>query len=150
MKRLFVSYAHADDDLVERVLRMLQAHLGSHHTDQFDLWKDRQRLLAGHDWDAEIRQALAASHFGLLFVSPDFRCSRYIQSVEFQALKDRAIVVGTRRVDFDTQADPELRKLQCYLHRTPRGRELFFSQCRTAQEKEDFVFGLYQQILGRL
>jgi hypothetical protein len=150
MKQLFVSYAHKDHDLVEKVLNGLKDHLGSHTSLQFDLWKDNERLLTGQNWDQEIRKALAAADFGLFFVSPAFRCSHYIQTVEFQGLQDRAIVVGTRQVCFKTQLDPALAAMQIYRHRTPRRGELVFSQCRTAQDREDFVFGLYQQILGRV
>ncbi len=149
-RTLFLSYAHHDRGLVNNLAQDLRHHLGCCTKWEFELWQD-SGIVCGTFWDQEIRKALQRSAVGLLMVSPAFRCSRYITSVELpELLKKRCLAVGTRPVCFDTQLDPALQGMQFHRLDTPRRGAISYSECRTRQEREQFVNALYQQVLARL
>ena len=75
--RYFVSYAHADEPLPERLLAELRKQLGACKDYHFVPWRDTG-LLIGEKWHDEIQNAVRDCDFGLLLLSPAFLGSRYI------------------------------------------------------------------------
>jgi hypothetical protein len=149
MKKLFISYAHADRALTQPLLDLLNANLGACERNDYDVWIDT-KIACGSAWDDSIRAELAAADLGLLLVSPSFRVSRYIQTVEQSALLNKAVAVGLKLMDYGTQLGPELSQIQIYRHLLPRSGETVFSQLTNRQQREAFAQGLYAQIRDRL
>jgi hypothetical protein len=61
--RIFISYAHEDNVLVEGMKKKLETY------QQLQIWKDSQDLLPGQMWDTEIRQALIESQYVVMCLS---------------------------------------------------------------------------------
>ena len=82
---IFVSYAHADDDIVYREIQWL-------HDQGFNVWYD-EGIAPGEEWTEELAQAIeGASHF-LYFVTPDSIESRNCRNEVNYALEhDRHLV----------------------------------------------------------
>lgn len=73
MAHIFLCYASEDQERVEEIYGRLQ-RLG------FKPWMDKRDLLPGQDWDREIRNALRASDFVLVFLSRNSVAKRgYVQ-----------------------------------------------------------------------
>ena len=83
MTQIFVSYAHADHDLLERFLANLRPVI---LRIELDLWWDDD-LKAGQKWDARIRAAVDASDIFVCFVTNDFLASNYIMREELPAIR---------------------------------------------------------------
>lgn len=83
--KLFVTYAHRDSALTER----LEAHLGPlKQTSSLELWSDK-RIKAGDDWEARIMTSLSEASIAVLVITADFLNSDFIQKREIPALLDR-------------------------------------------------------------
>lgn len=79
-RKLFISYSHADADL----LGELRVHLRPHERNGvIEPWYDGY-LIPGDDFDAEVRKALAQSNFIALLVTPRFLASDYCVDVEME------------------------------------------------------------------
>ena len=117
----FVSYAHGDTVVVERFLDNLSPRLANVRDFAIDGWSDR-RILAGHDWEREIRDALDTCDFGLLCVTPRFLTRRFITGVELPALLASKIVVPAVLEEISRTRDElhGLGALQLFRYR-PRG-----------------------------
>src|SRR5215813_9746009 len=63
MARIFLCHASEDKAHVREVYHRLRA------IDGFEPWLDEKDLLAGQDWDYEIKQAIKTSDFILIFLS---------------------------------------------------------------------------------
>jgi len=146
---IFVSYAHHDTALAQRLVADLHLHLRSNTHSPSSLWIDRH-ILCGQDWDREIRAALNQSSLGILMLSPAFSCSDYIARVETPALVNKCLPVGLRLMDVDRQVCAAVRSRQIFRLQTSRSGPIFYSQCCTAQQREAFAFGLYQQIAQQI
>ena len=101
----FVSYCHADEKTVDRLLKLLQMRLDVAKKYRFLNWQDR-KILAGEDWANEIDAAMKQSHLGLLFVSYPFLNSNFIVQKELphflsENLGARPLPIGLSRVPFD-------------------------------------------------
>ncbi|HNF67704.1 MAG TPA: TIR domain-containing protein, partial [Plasticicumulans sp.] len=88
--KVFISYSHQD----ERYKDALEKHLGV-AADRLEVWSDR-RIVAGADWLAEIKQALAGCRVALLLISADFLTSPFILGIEVPALLRRREKQGLR------------------------------------------------------
>jgi len=84
MLRIFISYAHADEDLRQE----LDRHLASlKHQGIIEIWHDR-KIIAGQDWANEIDSNLQSSDIVLLLISSDFIASDYCYNKEmYEALR---------------------------------------------------------------
>jgi len=79
-RKLFISYSHADADL----LGELRVHLRPHERNGvIEPWFDGY-LIPGDDFDAEVRRSLARSDFIALLVTPRFLASDYCVDVEME------------------------------------------------------------------
>lgn len=85
--RLFVSYSHADEKArkkdVTAVLKVLE------NERLVTVWDDRM-LVAGDDWDKEIREKVRTADLVLFLVTREFLISKYIKSVEAKTALKRA------------------------------------------------------------
>jgi hypothetical protein len=86
MVSVFISYAHADEELKKRFL----VHLGALKRERLiDVWHD-QMLRPGEHLDRAIEAELAAADLVILLVSPDFINSDYCTEKEMQRAFARA------------------------------------------------------------
>jgi len=82
---VFISYSHKDEDFKET----LDAHLTMlKRSDKIAAWNDRA-ILAGTEWDAEIKHQLEEAHIILLLVSARFLASDYIWKKELTRAMER-------------------------------------------------------------
>jgi WD40 repeat protein len=110
--KIFISYAHKDQELHEKLVK----HLGAlKRAGQITIWQD-QEIPPGSDWRKEILTHLNEADLILLLVSVDFIASNYCWNDELQlALKRheagtaRVIPIILRPVDWQ---DTPLRQLQ--------------------------------------
>lgn len=82
---IFISYAHADEDLkkeLDKYLKVLK------RSSKIQSWNDRD-LVAGQEWDAEIMAALARANVILLLISIDFNASDFIWDKELASAMKR-------------------------------------------------------------
>ena len=76
--KIFISYSHKDDSLMEEFNEFLQPLVFS---GQIEIWNDKA-INAGDLWDDDIKNALKAADIVLLLLSPSFLASTYINRVE--------------------------------------------------------------------
>ncbi|MBS1780331.1 MAG: toll/interleukin-1 receptor domain-containing protein [Bacteroidetes bacterium] len=88
MKNIFISYSHADREVVEKFKR----HISTFSND-FIFWDD-SKIVAGQIWRDEIESALNNADIGLLFISADFFNSDFIQKNELPPLLSMAKFKG--------------------------------------------------------
>lgn len=86
-KKIFISYAHADNDFHDRLmmhLKVLKKYVGG-----FEEWSD-QKIHAGAHWKQEIAKALDEANIAILLVSTDFLASDFIQNNELPPILKKA------------------------------------------------------------
>jgi hypothetical protein len=91
--RIFISYAHEDEDLkgeLDKHLKVLK------RSSKVEVWSDRQ-LAAGQEWDESIMSELRRANIILLLISVDFNASDFIWDKELAVAMDRH-KEGTSRV----------------------------------------------------
>lgn len=82
---LFISYSHQD----ESFKKALDTHLTMlKRSDKIATWNDRA-ILAGTEWDQEIKDQLKQAHIILLLISPGFMASQYIWETELKLAMER-------------------------------------------------------------
>lgn len=82
---VFISYSHKDEAFKEA----LDAHLTIlRRSDKINTWNDRA-ILAGTQWDDEIKQQLEDAHIILLLISANFLSSDYIWKEELARAMER-------------------------------------------------------------
>lgn len=83
--RVFISYAHEDEELRQR----LESHLASlRRQAAIDVWTDRQ-IVAGQQWAEEIDDRIELAEMVLLLVSADFLASDYCYGKEMVRALER-------------------------------------------------------------
>lgn len=150
--RYFVSYAHGDEELPEKLLKELDKQLHASKSYTFERWQDTH-LLAGEKWHAEIQKAVQECDFGLLLVSPAFLGSPYIGEHELPPFlngKKPCIPVGLCKLDFATQDLKGLDQTQIFLHTTSDRERRSFAECTDNKQVADFAHTLAIQINDRL
>lgn len=150
--RYFLSYAHDDGKLPDKLLAELDKQLRACKDFSFQRWQDTH-ILPGEKWHEEIQKAAKECDFGLLLVSPAFLGSEYIGKHElplFVSGEKPCVPVGLCRIDFGNHDTKGLSESQIYLHATPKGNgRKYFADC-TGKHTADFAFGLFSQIKARL
>ena len=90
--KVFVSYCHKDLWALDR----LQVHLRPLVREGLEVWSD-QEILAGQEWEAEIRLALSQARVAILLISADFLASEFIDRDELppilRAQEEEGLVV---------------------------------------------------------
>jgi len=150
---LFVSYARANQALVDRFIESLSEQMKPSRTYEYRLWCSMD-LLAGTDWNREIRKELKASHSALLLISPAFLCSNYIKRVELPCLlhnEHRPVFpILLQPVDFERHDLLGLERIQIFQLKTAnvkcRGA---YMECNK-DDKRRFIEALFRQIEQRL
>ena len=111
--RLFVSYAHDDERQLKRLDAILDVLEQRHGLAS---WRDR-RLIAGDEWDAEIRRRLEEMDIFLFIASQTALARPYIKDPELRRARERHAggeveVVTVKLEPCACDEDPFLKKLQ--------------------------------------
>jgi TIR domain-containing protein len=83
--RIFVSYAHEDEDLkkeLDKYLKVLK------RSSKVQVWNDRE-LIGGQEWDQTIMSELNKANIILLLISVDFNASDFIWEKELASAMKR-------------------------------------------------------------
>lgn len=83
---LFISYSHRDKKWLAELRRFLN---DLDKQDLIKIWDDRE-IMAGDQWQNEIREALLSAKAAVLLVTQDFLVSPFISSVELPQLVEAA------------------------------------------------------------
>lgn len=84
---LFISYAHADERIVDALMKDLES---VRYDSEFDIFRDNRSIESGHNWSASIETALHSCTIALLVVSVDFWTSEFIREKELPVLEQRS------------------------------------------------------------
>ena len=83
--RIFISYAHLDEDLkkeLDKYLKVLK------RSSKVQVWNDRE-LIGGQEWDQTIMSELNKANIILLLISVDFNASDFIWEKELASAMQR-------------------------------------------------------------
>ena len=141
----FVSYAHEDDELNEKLLKHLKQYLNIAKDYNFTVWRDTD-IVVGANWREQIQVAIDNCHFGLLLVSPTFLYRDYIQENELPLLLEKgAIPIALRPHLFDGNLDLRgLENRQFFIYKNKS-----FEKCR-GNDQYDFAYELFQKIIKKI
>jgi len=142
--KYFVSYAHADQEDVDRFFEVMRPLLAAAAGYTFERWMDTD-ILPGEKWHDEIQAAVRECDFGLLLVSPAFLASKYISEHELAAMlaKPMVVPVALHPIRFDGSMD--LKGLgERQIFRDAQGRT--FDQCGRKHTRRAFALELFQKI----
>jgi hypothetical protein len=147
---MFISYAHANQELADRFVAQFKEYTRPSKAYQYYIWRDID-LLAGENWDQEIKKALDKCDLGLLLISASFLGSTYITSVELKLLGTKPVIpVLLWPVDFDRYDLKGLQEKQIFRYNKPGFlKPKSYGQCTTKQRVE-FMLVLFQQVEKRL
>lgn len=84
---VFLSYAHEDADVLDRLLVVLKPLV---RVGQVDIWADH-RIGVARRWNDEIEANLRRAELAVLLVSADFLASDYVMDVELPKLVERGV-----------------------------------------------------------
>lgn len=85
MKKIFLSYAHEDEEFKEKIDEHLSA---LKRKNLIETYNDR-KIIAGKDWDVTIKEEMEAADIILFLVSSSFIASDYIWNHEIPLAKER-------------------------------------------------------------
>ncbi len=147
---MFVSYAHANQELAGRFVAQFREFTLPSKAYHYHFWRDTD-LLVGENWDQEIKHALDKCDLGLLLISASFLGSNYITSVELKLLERKPVIpVLLWPVDFDRHDLKGLQERQIFrFNKSGFLRPKSYGQCTTKQRVE-FMLSLFQQAEKRL
>jgi len=145
----FVSYARDDQSCANDLFFRLQQQMTRSRAYEHKLWRDTA-ILVGERWNDEIIQAIEACEVGLLFVSPAFLGSPFIERQEVPRLIGHAekliVPVMLRPVSFDRHDLKGLSDHQIYR----LDRQKSYSECNGDRVRSRFVEALFLEIEHRL
>ena len=147
---VFVSYAHANQELAGRFVEQFRQFTTPSKTYQYQFWRD-QKLLVGENWDQEIKKALRACDLGLLLISASFLGSKYIADVELKYLEDKPLIpvllwpIDLKRHDLKGLKEKQIFRFSKPSFINPKS----YGQCSPKQRVE-FMLALFQQVENRL
>ena len=87
--RIFISYAHDDQDYFMVFKREFDQHLRNSKRYNFVNFDDTN-LLIGSDWDKKLKLEIAVSNLGYLLLSPAFLNSQYVKEIELKEMLEKA------------------------------------------------------------
>lgn len=92
-RRIFISYAHADNESADpdqRWLdRLVEMVAPLQMTNEIGLWTDRD-IKAGAKWNSQLEEVITTADVAVLLVSPAYLASRFIRESELPTLLYRA------------------------------------------------------------
>lgn len=138
--RFFLSYAHRNSKLKDKLLGFLADELAISSRFDFSIWQDKG-ILVGNEWHREIQTALAECDFCLSLLSPAFLSSEYIREHEIPPIVSGeipAIPIELEPLDFARHDLCGLQKQQIF---SPS-----FLTCATTASQKDFASRLAQKI----
>lgn len=91
MSSVFLSYSRSDAQIVDKIADDLQK-------EGFDLWFDRQNLVAGQNWQVQIEKAINESSFIIVFISKNSLQSKWVQAEYRAAFEHQQRAGGTRLI----------------------------------------------------
>src|ERR1700690_1111445 len=91
MSSVFLSYAHTDSQIVNKIANDLQK-------EGIRVWLDRRDLLAGQDWQNQIEKAITEAGFALVFISAESLKSKWVQEEYRAAFVHQQKTGGTRLI----------------------------------------------------
>ncbi len=151
--RFFVSYARANQQLVDVFVGLMKDQFGPAKRYRYELWKD-SNIHVGEDWHQRIQKALEACDLGLLLVSLSFLQSQYIEETElprFVGDESKPVIpvllqtVDLARHDLKGLEKQQIFRLEDARFSSPKS----FYDC-TKQQRERFARVLYGRIEDRL
>jgi TIR domain len=139
---VFLSYASSDRRLCELLWVDLKVATRADDTYDITLWSMDKNLLAGDDFDREIRGGLDASDLGVFAVSHAMLCSDYIQRVELGHFLDSGkLLVPALLTNISAYADLRgLRPKQVY------GWNDDYEACRSRAARRNWATGLAEEL----
>jgi uncharacterized protein YjbI with pentapeptide repeats len=138
--RFFLSYAHKNTKLKDKLLDALRDELAISRRFDFSIWEDKG-ILVGNEWHREIQTALAECDLCLSLLSPAFLASNYIVQHEIPPIVAReipAIPVELEPLDLKRHNTRGLEDLQIF---TPA-----FSKCTGNTSQKEFARKLAHKI----
>jgi hypothetical protein len=136
--RLFVSYAHKDAKLKNRLLDEIKPLLASSPR-SIEVWTDVE-IRSGDEWRRKIDDALKDCDCGLLLVSPEFAASAFIKAVELPYLLGKRPIIPVLLRDVPIENLGRLSECQLFRH-----KEEAFDKAH----KGDFALALHGEILEK-
>ena len=138
--RLFVSYAHEDERQLKRLDSMLDI-LEQHHG--LASWRDK-RLIAGEEWDEEIRRRLEEMDIFLFVASQTSLVRPYIRDPELRRARERSelgevSIVSVKLEPCASDEDPVLGKLQRLARKTKSIAETPLKSLAWEQVRKDLL-----------
>ena len=148
--KVFISYAHANKDLVSRFVKKFDEYTRPSLKYRYQIWWDK-RLLVGEVWMKEIIKALEECDLGILMISASFLGSRFIEAVELDFLRAKPVIpVMLWPIDFKRHNMKGIREKQIFrLDKSGLIRPKSFGEC-TKKQREEFMLALFQQVEDRL
>ncbi|HXA18322.1 MAG TPA: toll/interleukin-1 receptor domain-containing protein [Thermoanaerobaculia bacterium] len=147
--RFFNSYAHADQYLADDLILRLQQQMTPSRAYEYTLWRDTT-ILVGELWFGEIVHAVEGCDMGLLFVSPAFLGSGFIDREELPRLIGQTtkpiVPVMLRPVSFERHDLKGLSEYQIYR----LDQQKSYSECNGDRGRSRFVEELFLDIERRL
>lgn len=156
MKReIFLSWAHADQPAVERLMTKLRPELASLKDMTVTVWADSE-VHIGDEWRREILGRLEECDYALALVSPQYLTRRFIVHEEIPRIVGSGAVtsvlpVGLKPVALDGSREWHgLDVRQMHLRRQPSGADRFFNQLRGSAAQDEFAATLATRIRQRV
>jgi len=150
--RYFISYAHDDTPLANRLLKKLVILLGISKDYELTPWRDTG-ILPGEEWDDLIKDAADSSEIGLLLLTPNFLSRPYIIQEELPRLRaEGKIIIPVFLSKFDIQLveSQGLDALQVFSLPNGKGGGLVWSECSRSSKQDAFCNSLFKSIIKRL
>lgn len=149
----FVSYAHANRELANDLLRKLDDVLKPSRTYAYRQWKDTA-IVVGEDWKSQILEAMKSCDLGILLVSPAFLGSQFICESELPHFvgqgRARSFPIMLRAVDFKLHDLRGLEALQIFRYQGPKFRDArAYSECKD-RAREAFALEAFRAIENKL
>lgn len=150
--RIFVSYAHADDEYADSFMKGFREMLSPSKKYSFEFWQDKA-ILPGETWANEICNALEKCNLGVMLVSPSFLGSEFITQEELPKFigetSTSVVPIMLRKVNLKLHDLKGLGEKQIFRLKAGPDNYKSYAQCGKSQ-RNDFVYDLHEQVESRL
>ena len=83
MMKVFISYAHSDEALVQKIVAILKEA-------GLEVWDDTREILPGDNWAEQVAQALKESEAMVVLLTPEATRSRWLRhEIEYALAEER-------------------------------------------------------------